>query len=154
MATGTAGSVKRSQKEQALSSQALDRIATDRYDQLKKSGVQLKSDEFVDSMDKIAKGLREEGYAPEIFPKVAGAINQLTSTAQPKDWTELQALRKMIRAGQKSIEPEEKRMASILLDEYDNYLMTVPKESIISGDMKNATQLWSEARNAYSKIRK
>jgi len=137
-----------------LSSQALDRIATDRYDQLKKSGVQLKSDEFVDSMDKIAKGLREEGYAPEIFPKVAGAINQLTSTAQPKDWTELQALRKMIRAGQKSIEPEEKRMASILLDEYDNYLMTVPKESIISGDMKNATQLWSEARNAYSKMKK
>ena len=154
LATGAAGSVKRPQKEQALSSQALDRIATDRYDQLKQSGIQLKSDEFVDSMDKIAKGLREEGYAPEIFPKVAGAINQLTSTAQPKDWTELQALRKMIRAGQKSIEPEERRMASILLDEYDNYLMTVPKESIISGDMKNATQLWSDARNAYSKMKK
>ena len=154
LATGTAGSVKRPQKQEALSTQALDRIATDRYDQLQQSGVQLKTDEFVNAMDNIAKGLRQEGYTPKAFPKVAGAIEELTSTAQPKDWTELQALRKMIRSGQKSIEPEERRMASILLDDYDNYLMTVPKESIASGDMKNAGQLWSEARNAYSKMKK
>jgi hypothetical protein len=148
------GSVRKPQKEQALSTQALDRIATDRYDQLQKSGVQLKTDEFVGAMDDIAKGLRQEGYTPKAFPKVAGAIEELTSTAQPKDWTELQALRKMIRSGQKSIEPEERRMASILLDDYDNYLMTVPKDSIASGDMKNAGQLWSEARNAYSRMKK
>ena len=154
LATGAAGSVKRPQKEQALSTQALDRIATDRYDQLQRSGVQLKTDEFVNAMDDIAKGLRDEGYTPKAFPKVAGAIEELTSTAQPKDWTELQALRKMIRSGQKSIEPEERRMASILLDDYDNYLMTVPKDSIASGDMKNAGQLWSEARNAYSRMKK
>ena len=154
LATGTAGSVKRPQKQEALSTQALDRIATDRYDQLQRSGVQLKTDEFVNAMDDIAKSLRQEGYTPKAFPKVAGAIEELTSTAQPKDWTELQALRKMIRSGQKSIEPEERRMASILLDDYDNYLMTVPKESIASGDMKNAGQLWSEARNAYSKMKK
>jgi hypothetical protein len=154
LATGAAGSVKRPQKQEALSTQALDRIATDRYDQLQRSGVQLKTDEFVNAMDDIAKGLRQEGYTPKAFPKVAGAIEELTSTAQPKDWTELQALRKMIRSGQKSIEPEERRMASILLDDYDNYLMTVPKESIASGDMKNAGQLWSEARTAYSKMKK
>jgi hypothetical protein len=154
LATGMAGGVKRPQKDQALSTQALDRIATDRYDQLQKSGVQLKTDEFVDAMGNIAKNLRQEGYTPKAFPKVAGAIEELTSTAQPKDWTELQALRKMIRSGQKSIEPEERRMASILLDDYDNYLMTVPKDSIASGDMKNAGQLWSEARNAYSRMKK
>jgi hypothetical protein len=154
LATGMAGSVRKPQREQALSTQALDRIATDRYDQLQKSGVQLKTDEFVGAMDDIAKGLRQEGYTPKAFPKVAGAIEELTSTAQPKDWTELQALRKMIRSGQKSIEPEERRMASILLDDYDNYLMTVPKDSIASGDMKNAGQLWSEARNAYSRMKK
>ena len=154
LATGAVGSVKSPQKQEALSTQALDRIATDRYDQLQRSGVQLKTDEFVNAMDDIAKGLRQEGYTPKAFPKVAGAIEELTSTAQPKDWTELQALRKMIRSGQKSIEPEERRMASILLDDYDNYLMTVPKESIASGDMKNAGQLWSEARNAYSKMKK
>jgi hypothetical protein len=154
LATGAAGSVKRPQKEQALSSQALDRIATDRYDQLQRSGVQLKTDEFVESMNKIKKGLRDEGYTPTGYPKITGAIEELTSTTQPKDWAELQALRKMIRSGQKSLDPEEKRIASILLDEYDNYLINVPKDAIASGDMKNAGQLWSEARNAYSRMKK
>jgi len=154
LGTGAVGSVKRPQKEQALSTQALDRIATDRYNQLQQSGVQLKTDEFVNSMDKIAKGLREEGYTPKAYPKISGAIEELTSTTQPKDWTELQALRKMIRGGQKSVDPEERRIASILLDDYDNYLMTVPKDAIAAGDMKNAGQLWSEARNAYSRMKK
>ena len=154
LGTGAVGSIKRPQKEQALSAQALDKIATDRYNQLQQSGVQLKTDEFIDSMDKIAKGLRDEGYTPKAYPKISGAIEELTSTTQPKDWTELQALRKMIRGGQKSVDPEERRIASILLDDYDNYLMTVPKEAIASGDMKNAGQLWSEARNAYSRMKK
>ncbi len=125
--TGAAAVKKSEQREkaqEALSTQALDRIATDRYDQLQQSGVQLKTDEFVTAMDDIAKGLRQEGYTPKAFPKVAGAIEELTSTAQPKDWTELQALRKMIRSGQKSIEPEDKilvmstknlKMASMIL---------------------------------------
>jgi len=154
LGAGAVGSIKRPQKEQALSAQALDKIATDRYNQLQQSGVQLKTDEFIDSMDKIAKGLRDEGYTPKAYPKISGAIEELTSTTQPKDWTELQALRKMIRGGQKSVDPEERRIASILLDDYDNYLMTVPKEAIASGDMKNAGQLWSEARNAYSRMKK
>jgi hypothetical protein len=154
LGTGFAGSVKRPQKEQALSSDALNRIATDRYDQLQASGVQLKTDEFVNSMNSIAKSLRQEGYTPTGYPKITGAIQELTSTAQPKDWTELQALRKMIRSGQTSMDPEERRIASILLDEYDNYLLTVPKNAIASGDMKNAGELWSQARNSYSRMKK
>jgi len=154
LGTGFAGSIKRPQKEQALSSGALNKIATDRYDQLQASGVQLKTDEFVDSMNRIAKGLRQEGYTPTGYPKVTGAIQELTSTAQPKDWTEIQALRKMIRSGQTSMDSEERRLASILLDEYDNYLMTVPKNSIASGDMKNTGELWSQARTSYSRMKK
>ena len=154
LGTGFAGSIKRPQKEQALSSGALNRIATDRYDQLQASGVQLKTDEFVGSMNKIAKGLRQEGYTPTGYPKVTGAIQELTSTAQPKDWTEIQALRKMIRSGQTSMDSEERRLASILLDEYDNYLMTVPKNDIASGDMKNTSELWSQARTSYSRMKK
>jgi hypothetical protein len=154
LGTGFAGSIKRPQKEQALSSGALNRIASDRYDQLQASGVQLKTDEFVDSMSRIAKGLRQEGYTPTGYPKVTGAIQELTSTAQPKDWTEIQALRKMIRSGQTSMDSEERRLASILLDEYDNYLMTVPKNDIASGDMKNTGDLWSQARTSYSRMKK
>lgn len=154
LATGAAGGIKRPQKEQAASSQLLDRIASDRYAMLEQSGIQLKNDAFTKSMDSIAKGLRSEGYTPTGYPKISGAISELTSTAQPKDWTEIQALRKMIRAGQKSIDPEEKRLATILLDEYDNYLLNVPKSDIAAGDVKAAGKTWEEARNAYSRMKK
>jgi RNA polymerase-interacting CarD/CdnL/TRCF family regulator len=60
----------------------------------------------------------------------------------------------MIRAGQKSIDPEEKRLATILLDEYDNYLLNVPKSDIAAGDVKAAGKTWEEARNAYSRMKK
>lgn len=154
LATGAAGSIKRPQKEQALTTQALDRIASDRYAMLEQSGIELKNDEFVNSMNTIAKGLRKEGYTPTGYPKVTGAIEELTSTEQPKDWTELQALRKMIRSGQKSADSEERRLASILLDEYDNYLLNVPKSDIASGDVKAASKAWDEARDAYSRMKK
>jgi hypothetical protein len=154
LATGTAGGIKRPQKEQALSTQALDRIASDRYAMLEKSGIELNNDAFAKSMTDLAKNLRTEGYTPKAYPKIAGALEELTSTAQPKDWTELQALRKMIRAGQKSVDPEERRLASILLDEYDNYLINVPKTDIAAGDVKAAGKTWEEARNAYSRMKK
>lgn len=154
LATGAAGSVKRPQKEQALSADALDRIASDRYSFLEKSGIELNNDAFAKSMSDVAKNLRQEGYTPKAYPKISGAIEELTSTTQPKDWTELQALRKMIKSGQKSIDPEERRLASILLDEYDNYLMNVPKADIASGDLKAAGKAWDDARGAYSRMKK
>ena len=154
LATGMAGSVKTPQKERALPSQTLDQIANDRYARLQESGIELQNDKFVDQMGQIAKDLRKEGYTPKAYPKIAGAIEELTSTAQPKDWTELQALRKMIRAGQTSTDPSEKRLASILLDKYDDYLLNVPRQDIAAGDAKNLGSLWNEAKDAYSRMKK
>lgn len=154
LATGAAGSVKRPQREQALPTATLDRIASERYKFLEESGIELNNDAFSKSMSDVAKNLRKEGYTPKAYPKISGAIDELTATEQPKDWTELQALRKMIKAGQKSTDPEERRLASILLDEYDNYLMNVPKTDILKGDVKAVGQAWDEARNAYSRMKK
>jgi hypothetical protein len=153
LATGAVGGVKRLQKE-TPSSQVLSRVAEDRYTQLQESGIQLDNKAFTDQMGKIAKSLREAGYTPTAYPKITGAIEELTSMVQPKDWTELQALRKMIKGGQKSIDPEERRLASILLDEYDNYLTNVPKTDIVAGDGKAVGRAWEEARNTYSRMKK
>ena len=153
LATGAVGGMKRPQRE-APSQQVLSKVAEDRYAQLQESGIQLNNEAFTQRMGNIAKTLRNEGYTPTGYPKITGAIEELTSTAQPKDWTELQALRKMIKAGQKSVDPEERRLASILLDEYDNYLTSVPKTDIVSGDAKAVGKAWDEARNAYSRMKK
>lgn len=158
IAAGTAaamlGGAKTPRAERALSTSALEKVAQSKYQMLDESGLQLNNNAFVNSMTDIQKSLRNEGYTPKAFPKVTGALEELTSTAQPKDWTELQALRKMIKSGQASIDPDERRIASILLDKYDDYLMTVPKADVIAGDAAKVGKLWDEARNAYSRMKK
>jgi hypothetical protein len=146
--------IKRPQTQQAVSEEAMGKIAQERYDALDQMGFKFKTPEFVDDMTKVTANLRSEGYTPKAYPKIAGAIEELTSSTQPKDWTELQALRKIIRGAQKSTDPEEKRLASILLDRFDDYLMKVDQTKVESGDTKVIGKTWGEARDAYSKMKK
>ena len=148
------GGARTPKAERALSTNALEKVAQSKYQMLDESGLQLNNNAFVNAMTDIQKSLRSEGYTPKAFPKVTGALDELTSTAQPKDWTELQALRKMIKSGQASMDPDEKRIASILLDKYDDYLMTVPKSDVIAGDAAKAGKIWNDARDAYSRMKK
>ena len=146
--------IKRPKTQQAVSEDAMGKIAQERYDALDQMGFKFKTPEFVADMKNVTANLRAEGYTPKAYPKIAGAIEELTSSTQPKDWTELQALRKIIRGAQKSTDPEEKRLGSILLDRFDNYLMKVDQTKVESGDTKVMSKTWSEARDAYSKMKK
>jgi len=146
--------IKKPQTQQAVSEEAMGKIAQQRYDALDQMGFKFKSPEFVADMKDVASNLRAEGYTATGFPKIAGAIAELTSSTQPKDWTELQALRKIIRSAQKSTDPDEKRLGSILLDRFDNYLMKVDQTKVETGDTKVMSKTWAEARDAYSKMKK
>lgn len=146
--------IKRPKTQQAVSEDAMGRIAQERYDALDQMGFRFKTPEFVADMKNVTANLRAEGYTPKAYPKIAGAIEELTSSTQPKDWTELQALRKIIRGAQKSTDPEEKRLGSILLDRFDNYLMKVDQTKVDSGDTKVMSKTWIEARDSYSKMKK
>ena len=146
--------IKKPKTQQAVSEDAMGKIAQDRYDALDQMGFKFKSPEFVADMKDVASNLRAEGYTATGFPKIAGAIAELTSSTQPKDWAELQALRKIIRSAQKSTDPDEKRLGSILLDRFDNYLMKVDQTKVESGDTKVMSKTWAEARDAYSKMKK
>jgi hypothetical protein len=146
--------IKRPKTQQAVSEDAMGKIAQERYDSLDKMGFKFKTPEFVADMKNVTSNLRAEGYTPKAYPKIAGAIEELTSSTQPKDWTELQALRKIIRGAQKSTDPEEKRLGSILLDRFDNYLMKVDQTKVESGETKVMSKTWGEARDAYSKMKK
>lgn len=146
--------IKRPQTQQAVSEEAMGKIAQQRYDALNEMGFKFKNDEFVADMNKVAADLRKEGYTPSGFKKIKGAFKELTSSTQPKDWAELQTLRKIIRGAQSSTDPTEKRLASILLDRFDDYLMKVDQTKVESGDTKVIGKTWGEARDAYSKMKK
>jgi len=123
------------------------------YNKAKQSGVEFNNVKFADEMFNIGKQLRAEGYTPKAYPGIASVIEEMTNVQNPKDFTELQAIRKMIQGQQKSSDPQTRLLASTLKDDFDNYLINAPDTHITTGS-KEGTKLWSEARNSYSRLKK
>jgi len=123
------------------------------FTKAKESGVLLDSNKFVTDMDRIGRDLRQEGYTAKGYPKVAAALDEMQSRVTPKDFVELQSLRMMIKNAQASDVPSERRLASILIDEFDDYILKAPDSSVIGGS-KEAISTWKEARTSFSRLKK
>ena len=118
------------------------------------SGIAFDPTKFNQNMAGVAVDLRKEGYTPTGYPKIEAAFKELTSTTQPKDFTELQALRKMIANAQASADPSERRLAGILKDQFDNYVTNAPTSDIIGANTKEGINAWKIARTEYSRMMK
>jgi hypothetical protein len=124
------------------------------FAQAEKSGIAFDPTKFNANMAAVAVDLRKEGYTPTGYPKIESAFKELTSTTQPKDFTELQALRKMIANAQASADPSERRLAGILKDQFDNYVSNAPAADIIGANTKEGINAWKTARTEYSRMMK
>ena len=123
------------------------------YAKAKEAGVQFDTKKFADSMFQIGSNLRQEGYTKGAYPGIGSVLEEMTNVQNPKDFTELQAIRKMIQGQQKSADPETRRLASIVKDDFDEYLLNAPSDHITTGN-PNGMKLWSDARNSYSRLKK
>ena len=128
--------------------------ATNLFNQAQSEGITLKKNVFQANMKNLPSRLRQEGYTPSgNFPDVNAAIKELTSGKQPVDFTEIQSLRTMIKNGQASVNANERRIATRLLDEFDDYMANMPVRDIKIGN-KAALKTWQEARDSYAKFKK
>lgn len=124
------------------------------YDILDKSNFQLSNSQFTSHMSGMASKLRSSaGYDPRIMPDVDAALAQLTSSTNAKTVGELNTLRTIVSNAAKSTKPAERKAASQLLDEFDDYVMNAPPSAVIASDVK-ALQAWKDARADYSKMKK
>jgi Transglycosylase SLT domain len=131
----------------------LAQAAKNLYAQAENSGVQFNGNKFADQMFRAGHELRQEGFTAKGYPGIDGVLNEMTRTDVPKDFTELQAIRKMIQAQQKSTDPETRRLASILKDNFDDYVLNAPPDHITAGGPQGM-KTWEAARQTYSKLKK
>jgi hypothetical protein len=137
----------------APSAENLAQTSKNLFTTAKESGVELNAKDFATNMAGIGKELRNEGYDPRLYPKLAVALDEMTQAGIPKDFNELSTLRKFIQGAQKSADPDERRLATILKDDFDNYVSTIPESSVVGGS-KEGLKAWKEARDTYSKLSK
>jgi hypothetical protein len=124
------------------------------FKQAEQAGIAFNTPRFTQKMATVATDLRKEGYSPTAYPKIEAAFKELTDTSMPKDFTELQALRKVIQGAQASIDPSERRLATILKDQFDDYIANAPASDILGTNTKTGTAIWQQARGEYSKLMK
>jgi hypothetical protein len=153
--TGMAGGATLTRKpvSKTLTQEQLAEESSRLFGKARESGVLLNSQKFVTDMDRIGRNLREEGYTSKAYPKISSALDELQNPNTPKDFVELQSLRKMIKGAQASADPAERRLASILVDEFDDYILKAPDSAIIGGS-KDSISTWKEARSTYGKLKK
>lgn len=137
----------------APSAEQLAQQSKNLFTTARESGVELNAKDFATNMAGIGKELRNEGYDPRLYPKLAVALDEMTQAGIPKDFNELSTLRKFIQGAQKSADPDERRLATILKDDFDTYVANIPESSVVGGS-KEGLKAWKEARDTYAKLSK
>jgi hypothetical protein len=137
----------------APSAQELAQTSKNLFISARESGVELNAKDFAQNMAGIGKELRNEGYDPRLYPKLSVALDEMTQAGIPKDFNELSTLRKFIQGAQKSADPDERRLATILKDDFDTYVSNIPESSVVGGSKEGLKQ-WKEARDTYARLSK
>ena len=137
----------------APSAESLAQTSKNLFTSAKESGVELNAKDFATNMAGIGKELRNEGYDPRLYPKLSVALDEMTQAGIPKDFNELSTLRKFIQGAQKSADPDERRLATILKDDFDNYVSNIPESSVVGGSKQGLAD-WKQARDTYAKLSK
>ena len=137
----------------APSAEQLAQQSKNLFTTARESGVELNAKDFATNMAGIGKELRNEGYDPRLYPKLAVALDEMTQAGIPKDFNELSTLRKFIQGAQKSGDADERRLATILKDDFDTYVANIPEKSVVGGS-KEGLKAWKEARDTYAKLSK
>ena len=139
--------------ELAPSSEQLAQKSSQLFKTAKESGVELNAKDFANNMASIGKDLRNEGYDPRLYPKLSVALDEMTQAGIPKDFNELKTLRKFVMGAQKSADPEERRLATMLKSDFDEYVANIPESSVVGGN-KEGLKAWKDARDTYTKLSK
>jgi hypothetical protein len=146
LGTGARGRVGPTAEELAVK-------ASQSYEKASQSGIEFNNKAFRTSMAGIVGGLRQEGYSPTAYPKIQAIAKELTN-GRPKDFIELQALRKIIQGAQASQDGTERTLATSLKDKFDEYVMNAPASHFTGTNNKAGAEAWQQARNQYSRMKK
>lgn len=127
--------------------------ATQSYEKAAQSGIEFNKQAFRTSMANVIGGLRQEGYSPTAYPKIEAISKELMNN-RPKDFIELQALRKIIQGAQASTDATERMLATQLKDKFDEYVLNAPASHFTGTNNKAGADAWKQARTEYSRMKK
>jgi hypothetical protein len=135
--------------------QELGDMARLAYKRAEEAGLTVKGTSYAQMVKELEVKLAKEGIDPTIHPKVTAAAKRLTAAGEaPKTLQELDTLRRVVRAAAKSNDPDERRLATIMVDRIDDFLANLKPSDVLAGDAVKGANSLKEARSLWRRMRK
>jgi hypothetical protein len=123
------------------------------FSQLDKAGVAYDPGQAGTLLQGLESELLTAGYNPKIQTKAAAVVDEFRnkiSGNQPLSLNALQDLRQQARAAGASIEPEDRRIAGILMGHIDDFVgNSAPALSVSGMGMRDISSIWKDARSKW-----
>ena len=127
------------------------------YKRADQAGLVVKPQSFAVMVRDAVSDVVKEGIDKGIHPKAHSATNRLVQAVATKKPLHAARVRHVAACGRgaaKSIEPDERRLANIVIEKMDNYLDNLKAKDIAAGDLRMAASSIKEARSLWQRMRK
>lgn len=159
LGAGSGMLARRAARKAIPTTERLRKMATAAYERAEGAGIIISKDSFGKTVRNLQAAMANEGIDATIHPKVTAAMKRLMDTEGANVTLKgAQMLRRVIQSAARSTDPDERRLASIMLDKFDDYIENLGRKDVLnvaagaaeraSKSLKRARQLWSRYRKA------
>ncbi|HHZ71048.1 MAG TPA: hypothetical protein EYN54_12385 [Methylococcaceae bacterium] len=141
--------------ESAPEIETLKSAASSVYDDIDQSGVRIKANSVNGLVNRIEAKTRQSGLDPRVTKQASGALEALKEIrGGDQPITELMTQKKIAQNVASSLDPAEKMLGNIMIDEIDSFLDELSPSQLSKGDastgkkVKAAGKLWGRAKRA------
>jgi hypothetical protein len=125
------------------------------YSSLDDAGVTVAQPEIGKLAGDIASTVKRQGFNQRIHPKVSAALDEISDSAgKNMTLTELDTMRKVARAAASSIDPDESRLGSLMVEKIDDFLDDLPDQAVIKGQAQDVGPMYKQARGLWQRAKK
>lgn len=158
VAAGGATGIRPGRVEQGPTSTELAKRAQNLYDKAESANLRVTPQYTNLIFNRLAQEAKNEGFIPGpiMHPQIDAVLKNLETEAQgAKSLQDLDRLRRMVRAPEKMFDnPDQQRIASKMVDAYDEMIDNIGKSSISSTKEKTAVAALQEARKVYGQTKR
>ena len=127
------------------------------YQAAENSGVAIKPQRFSQVVSDIKNKAIQEGLDPTLHPGATAALKRLEDSASqglPQTFKGAETLRKILKGAASSNSKDERRIAYIITDKYDDFIRNLNPSDVVSGDTTVARESIKTARDLWTRMSK
>lgn len=125
------------------------------YKRIDDLGATISPNSFDSFVDATTKKLNLAGFDADLHPKANAVLNRLVKEKGAiKTTTDIDTLRKVAQGAAASIEPDEKRIGTLILGSIDDFMDNLKSDDFVGGQFSGIGKEYKEARKLWTKARK